>query len=176
MIWAAMFWYSAGFVITRIGRITANEYVDILGNQVNPMVQMLFHNHDATFQDDNSPIHVARNVVLVWGAWRCTSASFLVGRIARIKYHRTTVPLLSVLESRVRIWFPPPPSLKQLEDVFREERYSIPLEIIQILYESIPRRIQSDTKKGNFWKTQQKLKKSKKKKILTEIEPLQLAF
>ena len=31
-------------------------------------------------------------------------------------------------------------------------------------------------KKGNFWKTQQKLKKSKKKKLLTEIEPLQLAF
>ena len=31
-------------------------------------------------------------------------------------------------------------------------------------------------KNGNFWKTQQKLKKSKKKKILTEIEPLQLAF
>ena len=37
--------------------------------------------------------------------------------------------------------------------------------------------IQSDTKKrGNFWKTQQKLKKSKTKNLLTEIEPLQLAF
>jgi len=36
--------------------------------------------------------------------------------------------------------------------------------------------VQGDTKKGNFWKPQQKLKKSKKKKILTEIEPLQLAF
>ena len=34
-----------------------------------------------------------------------------------------------------------------------------------------------DTKKtGTFEKTQQKLKKSKKKKLLTEIEPLQLAF
>ena len=31
-------------------------------------------------------------------------------------------------------------------------------------------------KNGNFWKTQQKFKKSKKKKLLTEIEPLQLAF
>ena len=36
--------------------------------------------------------------------------------------------------------------------------------------------LQDDTKKGNFWKTQQKLKKSKKKNLLTEIEPLQLAF
>ena len=31
-------------------------------------------------------------------------------------------------------------------------------------------------KKRNFWKTQQKFKKSKKKNLLTEIEPLQLAF
>ena len=36
--------------------------------------------------------------------------------------------------------------------------------------------VQGDTKKRNFWKTQQKLKKSKKKNLLTEIEPLQLAF
>jgi len=36
--------------------------------------------------------------------------------------------------------------------------------------------VQSDTKKGNFWKPQQKLKKSKKKKLLTKIETLQLAF
>ena len=31
-------------------------------------------------------------------------------------------------------------------------------------------------KNGNFWKPQQKLQKSKKKNLLTEIEPLQLAF
>ena len=36
--------------------------------------------------------------------------------------------------------------------------------------------IQGDTKKRELLKTQQKLKKSKKKKLLTEIEPLQLAF
>jgi len=36
--------------------------------------------------------------------------------------------------------------------------------------------VQSDTKNGNFWNIQQKLKKSKKKNLLTEIEPLQLAF
>ena len=33
-----------------------------------------------------------------------------------------------------------------------------------------------EQKNGNFLKTQQKLKKSKKKNLLTEIEPLQLAF
>ena len=47
-------------------------------------------------------------------------------------------PLWSVLESRVRSRFPSS-SLKQLE----EEWYSIPLETIQSLRESVPRRIQA---------------------------------
>jgi hypothetical protein len=41
----------------------------------------------------------------------------------------------------VRNRFPPPPSLKQLEDVLQEEWYKIPLDIVQNVYESIPRRI-----------------------------------
>jgi hypothetical protein len=36
--------------------------------------------------------------------------------------------------------FPHPTSLKQLEDVLREEWFKIPLETVQNLYESIPRR------------------------------------
>jgi len=43
--------------------------------------------------------------------------------------------LLSVLESRVRSRFPPPTSLKQPEDVLLEEKYNIPLETIQSLFQ-----------------------------------------
>jgi len=43
-------------------------------------------------------------------------------------------------------------------------------------YWVIPRNYRVTQKNENFWKTQQKLKKSKKKSLLTEIEPLQLAF
>jgi hypothetical protein len=50
-------------------------------------------------------------------------------------------PLSSVLETRVRNRFPPPTSLKQLEDVLQEEWYKIPLEIVQNLHESVTRRI-----------------------------------
>ena len=35
--------------------------MDILGNQVLLMVQMLFHNNDAVFQDEVLPIHTARS-------------------------------------------------------------------------------------------------------------------
>jgi hypothetical protein len=40
----------------------------------------------------------------------------------------------------VRNKFPPPTPLKQLEDVLHEEWYKIPLETVQNLYKSIPRR------------------------------------
>jgi hypothetical protein len=36
--------------------------MDRLGNQVHPMIQMLFLN-DAVFHDDNGPIHTARSVL-----------------------------------------------------------------------------------------------------------------
>jgi hypothetical protein len=58
-IWAAESWYSGGPVITLNGCITAGDYVDVSGDQVYQMVQMLFPNNDAIFQDDCLPIHAA---------------------------------------------------------------------------------------------------------------------
>jgi hypothetical protein len=52
-----------------------------------------------------------------------------------------TEPLRSVLESGVGNRFPPPTSLKQLEDILQEEWYKIPLETVQNLYESISRNV-----------------------------------
>jgi hypothetical protein len=51
--------YSVGPIITPHGRITAREYVDmdILGNQMHPMIQTLFLNNDAVLQHDRTPIH-----------------------------------------------------------------------------------------------------------------------
>jgi hypothetical protein len=56
--------YSLGHIITLHGRITAREYMDKLGNQVLPMIQTLFLNDDAVFQDDRAPIHTAGTVQL----------------------------------------------------------------------------------------------------------------
>jgi hypothetical protein len=55
VVWAVISWHSVGPIITLHGRITAREYVDRLGNQVCPMIQMLFLNNDAVFQDDSTP-------------------------------------------------------------------------------------------------------------------------
>jgi len=48
MIWAAV-------SSTLNGRITASDYVNIWGSQVHPVVQVLFPNNYAIFQDDSSP-------------------------------------------------------------------------------------------------------------------------
>jgi hypothetical protein len=56
--------YSLGTIITLHGRITAREYVDRLGNQVHPMIQTLFPNNDAVFQDDSWNCSV-----VVWRPW-----------------------------------------------------------------------------------------------------------
>ena len=55
-------WYSAGPIITLKGHITASDNMDILGNQVHPMVQMLLAKNDVIFQDDILPIHTATSV------------------------------------------------------------------------------------------------------------------
>jgi hypothetical protein len=58
-IWAAISLYSLGPIIAIHGQITAEEFVDRLGNQVHPMIQTLFPNNDAVFQDNTAPIHIA---------------------------------------------------------------------------------------------------------------------
>ena len=50
-------------------------------------------------------------------------------------------------------------------------RYTI--KVCQVNFYTV---VQGDTKKRELLKNQKQLKKSKKKKILTEIEPLQLVF
>ena len=57
MIWTAISQYSAGPIIALNGQITASDCVNILGDPVNPVVQRLFPNNDAIFQDDSLHIH-----------------------------------------------------------------------------------------------------------------------
>jgi hypothetical protein len=54
-----VFWCSN---ITLNGEITARDYVDMVGNQLHPMILTLFQNNDAVFEDDNVPIHAAVTV------------------------------------------------------------------------------------------------------------------
>ena len=134
IIWAAISWYSAGPIITLNGQIAASDYVDILGYQVRLVVQMFLPNNDAIFQDDIPLMHTARSVQS-WFEEHEDALQHLLWP-AQSPHLNIIEPLWSVSESRVRSRFPPPTSLKRLEDVLLEEGYNIPLQTIQNLVNS----------------------------------------
>jgi hypothetical protein len=107
-VWAAISWYSVGPIITPRGQITAGENVNRLGNQVNTMIQMLFPNNDAVFQDDNVLVHTA---VTVHSLFEGHKGEFqYLSWPAQSPDLNIIEPLWSVFESRVRNMFPPPTS------------------------------------------------------------------
>jgi len=90
------------------GWITASYCVDILGNQVHPMVHMMFRNSDPIFQDDISPIHIARTLK----SWFEEHEDAHVPWPAQSPVLYIIESLWSVWESRVRNRVPPPSSHK----------------------------------------------------------------
>ena len=113
------------------------------------VVQVLFPNNDATFQDD-SPIHTARSVQSCFEEHEDALQHLWLAQSPELEILSNH---WSVLESRMRSRFPPL-SLKQLE----EEWYSMPLETIQILHGSVPRRIQALVT-GKWWPNSMLIKK-----------------
>ena len=105
MIWAVISWYSIGPITPPNAQITASDYIDILGNWVHPMVQMLFHKIDAIFQDYNWPIHRARSIQSCYEALEDALQHLLWP--AQSPDLNIMKPLWSVLESRVKSRFPP---------------------------------------------------------------------
>ncbi|KMQ86560.1 transposable element tcb1 transposase [Lasius niger] len=115
MIWATISWYSAGPIITLNGRITANEYLDILNDKLLTMIYILFPNNNAISQDNNAPIHTASKVQS-WFEEHQNKLQHLPWP-AQSPDLNIIKPLWAVLEKRVRSRFPPSTSLKQLADV-----------------------------------------------------------
>ena len=77
MIWGTICWQSTSPMISLHGRINKREYLEILSNQVHPMVQVMFHEGNTIFQDDNAPIHRAR-IVKEWHEEYCDEVEHLV--------------------------------------------------------------------------------------------------
>jgi hypothetical protein len=100
------------------------------------MIQTLFPNNDAVFQENNAHIDTAGTVQSWFEAYE--------GELQYLPWpeqspHLNITELLwSILETTVRNRSPT--SLKQLEDVLQEEWYKIPLETVRNSCESIPRR------------------------------------
>jgi hypothetical protein len=95
MVWAAISWYSVGSITTIHGQITAREYVDRLGIQVHPMIQMLFLN-----------INALKDMAGTLQSWFKEHE----GELQHLPWPAQS--LWPVLETTVKNKFPPPTSLK----------------------------------------------------------------
>jgi hypothetical protein len=105
--------YSVGPIITLHGRVAARQYVDVISEQ------------RCSFPRRQCPhSHSWNCTVMVWIAWRWTSASSDLN---------ITEPLWSILETTVRNRFPHPTSLKQLEDDLQEKWYKILLDCSKLV-------------------------------------------
>lgn len=62
MLWGCITWNGVGTLTVVNGNINANKYIDILEEQLWPVVVKIFPTNDYIFQDDNAPVHRARIV------------------------------------------------------------------------------------------------------------------
>ncbi|MBJ4999827.1 transposase [Salmonella enterica subsp. enterica serovar Hadar] len=119
MVWAMISWFAAGPIITFRGRINSGDYVTVLADYVHSMAQTLFPCGDCNFQDDNAPIHRSRTVQSWFEEHEGGDAH--LPWPAQSPDLNIIDPLWSVLENRVRSRYPPPASLKELEQFLLEE-------------------------------------------------------
>ena len=90
-------------MISLHGRINSRDYLQILRDQVHPMVQALFSDRNIIFQDDNAPIHTARIVKVQHFVWSAQSSELNIIQ-----------QLWPVIEIQVRHRFPLSSSRKEL--------------------------------------------------------------
>ena len=61
-IWACMNYNGVGFFTLYNGRVNGESYIDILGENLLPSIDLLSNSNIAIFQQDNAPCHTANKV------------------------------------------------------------------------------------------------------------------
>lgn len=137
MIWGCITFDGVGTVTVLDGNINAQKYINIIDEQLWPVIARHFPRNNYIFQDDNAPIHRARIV-----------QEFKVQNNMHSMVWPAQSPDLNIIEN---IWLRLKRELKngnetfmcinQLEAAIRRIWVNIPNDYVQSLYRSILRRI-----------------------------------
>ena len=119
VVWASISWNFLGPIFALHGRINSKDYLNILGDHVHPIVQVLFLDGHGIFQDDNASMHSA-HVVKNWFKQHGSELEHIEWPPQSLDLNIID-HLWSVLEQQVNNCYSPLSYLKKLEHVLIEE-------------------------------------------------------
>lgn len=137
MVWGCFTKYGLGPLVRLEGRVKAKDYIVVLNENLIPYIDTLEHKDSVIFQEDNAPIHKA-NVVKNWKEeinlislpWPAQSPDM-----------NPIEHLWDVLERKIWAHIPLPKNKEELWQIIQEEWYSIDIQTLQNLVDSMPNRI-----------------------------------
>ena len=137
MIWGCITYHGVGTITTVDGTINRHKYIEVLENNLWPVIARHFPTNDFLFQNDNAPIHRARDV-----------ENYKTRNNINCINWPAQSPDLNIIEN---VWLKLKRQLQnhagnintadELSNAIRHEWQQLPVDYIQGLYRSIPKRI-----------------------------------
>lgn len=137
MVWGCFTKYGLGPLVRLEGRVKAKDYIVVLNENLIPYIDTLEHKDSVIFQEDNAPIHKA-NVVK---NWKEENNLISLPWPAQSPDMNPIEHLWDVLERKIRAHIPLPKNKEELWQIIQEEWYSIDIQTLQNLVDSMPNRI-----------------------------------
>lgn len=140
MMWGCFSGKGIGPLVKIDGKMNRHDYIKVLETNLLPLIDHDFNGWGYSFQDDNAPVHTAKDVQ----EWLKTNKIKLLENWPSQSPDLNPIEhLWHELETRIRNRPNNLKNLKELEAALKEEWDKIPQNVLMNLIESMPRRIQA---------------------------------
>ena len=137
MIWGCITYHGVGTITTVNGTVNRHKYIEILEDNLWPVIATHFPNQNFLFQDDNAPIHRAQDVENYKARNRINCISWPAQSPDLNIIENVWLKLKLKLQQRVETINTRDELSRAIVDIWQ----SLPLEYVQGLYNSLPRRM-----------------------------------
>lgn len=149
MVWGCFSAKGLGPLVRIEGKMNHKDYINILEDNLLPFIQENYPTNHYKFQDDNAPVHTAKNVK----KWMSEKGLILLEDWPSQSPDLNPIEhLWDELGRRLKNRFEHPKNLGELENFLRQEWEQIPREKYLNLIDSMPRRIE-ECIANNGWST-----------------------